>query len=249
MTYRFEWSGRFALLALSLAATGMTLVGQESQQAQYSNAPGHPATEIPSAADAPRVTSGLLQALHEPSSLTRASLVDRVDQSPAFDEITALPLLQDLLQDSDPLVRESALHALLRRDNEANPTLSERDVADVQGQEAELAKVHFAAKKDDTRTLRDLILSGDAVVQESAFNALASRDALSAVQVLHSEFLDKDSLSRLQTLQLLIRSVYTNAPADLITTLQMAASDEDPLVRDYAQSALNDMQVNAIHAP
>ena len=249
MTHCMQRSEKLAILALCLAMPGMTLGAQQSQLTDSSNTRERAVSEIPTAADAPRVADSLLTALHNRSLLTRAALLQKVDTSPAFDEAAAVAVLQDALHDQDASVRDAALRALLRRDNEAAPTLSESDVAGFQGQDADLARVHLAAKHEDTRTLRDLMLSGDAVVQESAFEAFASRDTASAVAALRSQFRDRDSLTRLQSLQLFTRSVYTSAPDELLPILQEASSDDDPLVSDFAIRTLHDMKVPGSPAP
>ncbi len=172
-------------------------------------------------------------------------MLKQIDTSPAIDQTTAVSILQNSLHDEDQMVRETALRALTSRDSAENPVLSEAEVSSFQGEDAELAKVHFAAKQGDRATLRELIKNGDAAVQEGAFEALATTDATEAVQVLHAELRDQSSLYRLQTLELFVRSSYTNSSSELLPILQEVEQDHDPLVRDYAKKILKEKKAEA----
>jgi hypothetical protein len=163
-----------------------------------------------------------------------------LDASPVLDQATAVSLFQDALRDADPLVGEAALRALLHRDSEQNRILSENEASRFQGETAELAKVHFAAIHRDAEALRELMRTGDAVVQESAFNALAAENTSGAIEDLKAEFDDRSSLHRLQSLELFLRSAYTSSPEVLEPLLRAASDDEDPLVSDYARDTLKD---------
>jgi len=224
------------------------VAGQTSQSAAANPSPDaarQRAANIPSTLDAPVAADRLIEAFRDRSSLYRVTLLEQVDASPAIHPEAAVSLLQDALHDEDPLVREAALLALMRRDNLQAPVLNEADVAGFQGENAELARVHFAAKKEDTDTLKDLMQHGDAVVQESAFEALARTDLPSAIQALHDEIRDTKSMYRLQTLQLLTRSSCTNATNQLLPILRELSEDVDPLVRQFVDQVLKEKQPEA----
>jgi HEAT repeat protein len=265
MTLRFRWFSKLAMVGSCFALSCVVLAGQKSQPSnltsahsdsthtqvaisqlqQVAESPREQVTEIPTDVDAPVAKNSLVLAFRNRSALRRAELLERVDSSPAFDEPAAVSLLQDALHDEDPLVREAALRALIRRDSEESPVLTEADAASFQGENAELAKVHFAAKNGDSATLRELIQSGDAVVQESAFEALATTDLPGAVGVLRTELRDEKSLYRLQTLELFTRSSYTNSRDQLLPVLREMVEDQDPLVREYANQKLKEKELEA----
>lgn len=226
--------------ALSAAQTSQTAAVNPSSDG------AHPRTaEIPSSIDAPIAADHLVHAFHNRSSLHRVALLEQIDSSAAIPPEAAVSLLQDALHDEDPLVREAALSALLRRDTTQTPVLSEAEVDAFQSENAELAKVHFATKNADTVKLKDLLQHGDAVVQESAFEALATTDLPGAIEALHAELRNTASVYRLQTLQLLTRSTYTNSSNELLAILQEMGEDPDPLVRDFARQTLKDKQKDA----
>jgi hypothetical protein len=231
MTCRFRLSRKLAPVGFCFALGGVVCTGGNAQS-------GAAQVGIASDADATAAANRLLLAFRDPSALTRVALLEQVDASPAFDQPAAVSLLQDALHDEDPLVREAALRALTVRDSLVRPVLAEADAASFQGENAELARVHFAAKNEDTATLRELMQNGDAVVQETAFEALAATDAVGAVGALRAELRDTNSLYRLQTLQLLASSAYTSSPNELLPTLRELTQDQDPLVRDYAKGLL-----------
>jgi hypothetical protein len=243
MTRRSRYFQIVALVALYSALGTLLAAGQKPQPAAINppaDAARQPVDIIPSTLDAPVAANQLLLAFRDSSSLNRVESLEQVDASPAINPEAAVSLLQEALHDQDQLVREAALRALLRRDNTQNPVLNEADVAAFQGENAELARVHFAAKASDTDTLKNLMQHGDAVVQESAFEALATTDLPGAVEALHQELRDTKSLFRLQTLQLLTRSGYTNSGEKLLPILREVSEDPDPLVRDFARQTLKD---------
>ncbi len=193
---------------------------------------------IPSTVDAPVVANQLISDFRTASALNRVQLLEQVDTSPAVDPAAAVALLRDALHDEDPLVREAALRALTVRDTTQAPLLSEADVEGFQGESAELARVHFAARNGDTDSLNDLMRNGDAVVQQGAFDALAATDLPRAVEALLAELRDTTSPYRLQTLQLLAGSSYAHAGEQLLPVLHELAEDTDPLVRAFAVQTL-----------
>ena len=238
----------FAPVGLSLALCSVALSAQSVQSGQ----PGwisREAAEIPSRADAPLEANRLLSAFHNRAALDRVALLEEANASPALDPPAATALLREALHDRDPLVREAALRALIGRDTVENPVVSEQDARPFKGREGELARVHFAVKREDHSALRELIESGDAAVQESAFEELAGYDAASAAEVLHAELRDSHSPYRLQTLELLARSSHTNSWDQLLPTLQELSGDQDPLVSAYAQQLLGTHGVAPEHAP
>ena len=250
MTRRSRYVPIFALLGLTAALAPMLGAAQQSA-AQHSQPAGihpspdvahQPIAEIPSTVDAPAAANHLIESLRDPSSLTRVQTQEQNDASTAIAPETIIATLQDSLHDSDPLVREAALRALIRRDNEQTPVLNEADVAGFQGESAELAKVHFAERNADSSTLKDLMQHGNAVVQQNAFEALASTDLSSAVEALLAEIRDTKSIYRLQTLELLTRSSYTNSSSQLLPILHELATDSDPLVRDFANQTWKEKQ-------
>jgi hypothetical protein len=228
------------------ALGSVVAAGQTSPLAAAANPPADAAQQrvanLPSTVDAPVVADHLIQAFRDGSSMNRVALLEEVDASPAIHPETAVALLQDALHDEDALVREAALQALLRRDNVQTPVLNEADLAAFQGENAELAKVHFAARNEDTATLKDLLQHGNAVVQQGAFEALAATDVPGAVETLRTELRDTKSLYRLQTLQLLTRSSITSSANQLLPILHEFANDADPLVRDFVKQTLKEQQ-------
>jgi len=245
MTHRSRFLHIVALVALTSALGSLLAAGQKTQPAA-SNHPADAARQtvanIPSTVDAPVAANQLTLAFRDSSSLNRVALLEQIDASPAINPETAVSLLQEALHDQDPLVREAALRALLRRDNIQSPVLNEADLAAFQGENADLARVHFAAKASDSTTLKELMQHGDAVVQQSAFEALATTDLPGALEALHAELRDTTSLHRLQTLQLLTRNSLTILPGQLLSLLGEATNDNDPLVRNYARQTLKEQQ-------
>jgi HEAT repeat protein len=246
MTRRSSSLRILALVGMS-ALGSVVAAGQTSPLAAAANTPADAAQQrvanIPSTVDAPVVADHLIQAFRNRSSLHRVQLLEQIEASPAIPPETANALLQDALHDQDPLVREAALQALLRRDNVQTPVLNEADLVAFQGENAELAKVHFAARNEDTATLKDLLQHGNAVVQQSAFEALAATDLPGAIEALRTELRDTTSVYRLQTLELLTRS--NTAANQLLPLLYEFANDTDPLVRDYARQTLKEQQKEA----
>jgi HEAT repeat protein len=239
----------FAVVGFCVAL-GPVLATAQSPEPAAANAPAGSAPQrtanIPSEVDAPVAANQLVLAFHNESSLKRVSLLEQVDASTAINPEAAISLLHDSLRDDDQLVREAALRALIRRDSVQNPVLTEADVDSFQGENAELARVHFAEKNADTSRLKELMQQGDAVVQQSAFEALATTDLPGAVEALRAELRDTKSLYRLQTLQLLTTSSYTNSPNQLLPILREAAADQDPLVRDFANQTLKEKKQESI---
>jgi HEAT repeat protein len=237
-------SRKLTPVGLCFALSCALLAGQKLQPVTATgvphDSPKEPVANIPNFDDAPATANRLVLAFRDPSALNRVELLEQVDASTAFDQPAAVSLLHESLYDEDQLVREAALRALTRRDSTANPVLGDADVAPFQGENAELARVHFAAKNEDTATLRDLIQSGDAVVQQGAFEALAATDVSGAVEALRAELRDAHSLYRLQTLDLLAGSAYTSSSNELLPTLRELTQDQDPLVRDYAKRLLRE---------
>ncbi len=232
MTRRSQYLCILALIGIS-ALGSVVAVGQTSPPAAAANSTSDAVQQrvatIPSTVDAPVVADHLIQAFRDGSSLNRVALLEQVDESPAIHPETAVALLQEALHDEDPLVREAALQALLRRDNVQTPVLNEADLAAFQGENAELAKVHFDARNEDTAALKELLQHGNAVVQQGAFEALAATDLPGAVETLHAELRDTKSLYRLQTLQLLTRN--NAAPNLLLPILHEFANDARPRLR------------------
>lgn len=105
-----------------------------------------------------------------------------------------------MLDDQDPLVGESALRALLARNDDQILQVRERHLTRSSGPTTELARVRLAVRSGDESALRKLMRNGGALTQESAFEALASTDTDAAVDLLKREFQDSASLYRLQTL-------------------------------------------------
>jgi HEAT repeat protein len=248
MIRQLRWFRKLAPVGFCFALSSV-LAGQSPQAAVesdlHNDSPRQPVAEIPADVDAPVVANKLLLKFNDRTVLTRAEVLKEIDASPAINQTTVVSILQNSLHDEDPLVREAALSALTRRDTTEDPVLSEAEVTSFQGEDAELAKVHFAAKNGDRGTLRELIKSDDAAVQESAFDALATTDVAEAVQVLHAELRDQSSLHRLQTLELFVRSAYTNSSSELLPILQEVQEDQDPLVRDYAKQILKEKKSEA----
>jgi hypothetical protein len=244
MIRQLRWFRKLAPVGFCFALSSVLAAAQSSQAVvetnQHNDSARQAVAEIPADVDAPVVANKLLLEFSDRTVLARAEVLKEIDASPAIDHTAAVSILQNSLHDEDPLVREVALRALIRRDSTEDPVLSEAEVSSFQGEDAELAKVHFAAKQGDRATLRELITNGDAVVQESAFDALATNDVAEAVQVLHAELRDQRSLYRLQTLELFVRSAYTNSSSELLPVLQEAQEDKDPLVRDYAKQILKE---------
>jgi len=241
MTHRSRSLPIVALVALTSALGSLLAAGQKPQPVT-SNLPAdaarQPIANIPSAVDAPVAANQLILAFRDGSALNRVALLEQVNTSAAINPEAAVSLLQEALHDQDSLVREAALLALLHRDTVQNPVLNEADIAAFQGENAELAKVHFAARASDTTTLKDLMQHGDAVVQQSAFEALAATDLPGALEALHAELRDTTSVYRLQTLQLLTRISITNSAINLLSILRDLTADPDPLVRDFANQTL-----------
>jgi hypothetical protein len=176
--------------------------------------------------------------LSDRDSLQRVQTLQAIDASPAMSGETARRVLQNALEDKDPVVSEAALRALLNRGEEQLSLVRSVDLTRFSGETADLVRVHLAQHDQDVSALRDLMRNGDAVVQEAAFEALASSDAHAAIELLKDEFRDTDSLSRLQTLELFASSPYTNSPATLKPILEAASNDANPLIRDRAKELL-----------
>lgn len=240
MTRRTRYAPIFALLGVTAALSPLSVSAQSQPANDHSSADAarESIAEIPSTVDAPVAANRLIEAFRDPSSLTRVQTLEQLDASTAIAPETIVATLRDSLRDSDPLVREAALRALIRRDNEQTPVLNEADVAGFQGESAELAKIHFAARNGDSSALKSLMQHGDAVVQQEAFEALASTDLPSAVDALYAEVRDTKSIYRLQTLELLLRSSYSPASTHLLALLQELTADPDPLVREAANQTL-----------
>ncbi len=248
MTHRSRYVSVVALLGLSSALSPVLAAAQQSQSAAYhstADAARQPIANIPSTTDAPVAADRLLQAFQDKSSLTRVQSLEQIDASPAIAPETIVATLLEALHDRDPLVREAALRALLHRDTEQTPVLNQADLVAFQGETAELARVHFAQKSADASTLKELMQHGTATVQQSAFEALAALDLSAAVEALRAELQDTQSIYRLQTLQLLTRNSFTLPSKELLTILQEAAADHDPLVRAFANQTLKDKQREA----
>jgi hypothetical protein len=185
----------------------------------------------------------LAETLRDRSSLERVPTLEAIAASPDIAATSVESLLLGALEDRDPLVAEAALRALLaREDADVLPAL-ERHLAQHIGENGEWVRVELAARKNDLTALRRLLRNGDALVQERAFEALASKDADAAVELLRKSFEDPASLHRLQTLDLFVRSPYTNSPATLVPMLELASKDRDPLVRDRGRQLLTQQQV------
>jgi len=193
----------------------------------------------------------LKSALRDRSSLERVRAVEEIDASNTIDAATAENLLREALDDKDPLVSEAGFRALARRGDERVRLVSESDAEEYPGPTGELAKVRFAALRQDTSDLRELMWNGDAVVQEAAFEALASSDATAAIQALRAELQDPTSLYRLQTLELFVRSPYTNSSATLTPILELASEDHDSLIQERAKQVLAEKRAESRqnHAP
>jgi HEAT repeat protein len=256
MIRRFQWFRKCLPVGLYFALSSVVVSGQEpkpgsapnvvkasSQESEQPQASQEQVAENPK--DSLDVASPLAAEFRVRSAFKRAELLEQVDASPSLEQTAVVSLLQDSLYDDDPLVREVALRALIRRDSEKSPVLTEAEAEAFQGENADLAKVHFAAKYGNAARLRELIQSGDAVVQESAFEALAAQDVSDAIATLRTELQDKNSLYRLQTLELLARSAYTASWDELLPILRELGQDEDPLVRDYATLMLKEKQLEA----
>jgi HEAT repeat protein len=249
MIRQLRWFRKLASVGFCFALSSALLAGQSPQAAietnQHNDSPRQVVAEIPTDVDAPVVANKLMLEFNDRAVLTRAEVLKEIDASPAIDQTTAVSILQNSLHDEDPLVRETALSALTRRDSAENPVLPEAEVSSFQGEDAELAKVHFAAKNEDRATLRELIKNGNAPIQEGAFEALATSDLPEAIEVLHAELRDQSSMYRLQTLELFVRSPYTNSSKELLPILQEFDRDRDPLVRDYAKQILKEKKAEA----
>lgn len=231
----------FALGGFTLALSGP----MEAQSNAKSGATAQAQYEQPSGAlnsidpgDTAARLDDLLSRLRDPASLHRVQAVEAVAASNTIDADTANRILQEALDDKDPAVAEAALRALLGRGDEQLLQVRESDLERFPGETSELARVHIAAIHQDTPDLRELMRNGNALVQETAFEALASSDTAAAVESLKGEFADATSLHRLQTLELFIRSPYTNSSATLMPILKLASEDKDPMVQQRAKQVL-----------
>lgn len=218
-------------LLFSLAMSGPAFAGEGTEA---SAAP----FELLPAADQAVSADAMVSYLRDTSHLDRVQQMAFLGSTPVGDQAAITTLLRGALHDDDPLVGETALRALALRDNDQQRLVSEADTLPFLGESADLAKLEIAARDDDQATLLALMKSGDAVVQESAFEALAAKDTRAAIAALKAEFRNPTSLSRLQTLQLLARSSYTASSETLRALVQEATHDTDPLVRDFAQGLL-----------
>jgi hypothetical protein len=174
------------------------------------------------------------------SSLQRVQTLEEIDASPAIMPETLNSLMLDAMDDHDPLVAEAAVRALLARDDEQVLQVLDRHLKRYPGETMDLGRVRLAARSEDLTALRKLMRNGDALVQERAFEALAAYDTDAAVDLLKKEFEDPQSLYRLQTLELLVRSPYTNSSATLKPILELASRDSDPLIRDRGKQLLSE---------
>jgi hypothetical protein len=190
----------------------------------------------------------LLAQVRDTSSLYRVQALAAIDASPAVDAETVRGLLHEMLEDRDPLVAQTALQALLRRGDEELAVIRETDLERFSGETKELAEVHLASSNRDVSALRALMKNGDAVVEQAAFEAFATNDARAAVDALMEDFRDTSSLSRLQTLELMIRSPYTNSAAVLMPVLEAASKDANPLVKATALRAIKERTAGAAGA-
>jgi len=180
----------------------------------------------------------LKSTLRDRSSLKRVQAVEEIDASITLDSATAENLLREAIDDQDARVAEAAFRALVRRSTDQLQLVPESETEKYPGPTGELAKVHFAAFHQDTAALGELMRNGDALVQEAAFEAWASRDTNAAIEGLKAELQDVMSLHRLETLELVIRSPYTNSHVTLMPILELASEDRDPRVQERAKQVL-----------
>jgi len=180
----------------------------------------------------------LKSTLRDRSSLKRVQAVEEIDASVTIDSATAENLLREAVDDQDARVAEASFRALVRRSTEQLQLVPESEAKKYPGPTGELAKVHFAAIHQDTAALGELMRNGDALVQEAAFEAWASRDTNAAIEGLKAELQDVMSLHRLETLELVIRSPYTNSHVTLMPILELASEDRDPRVQERAKQVL-----------
>ena len=178
--------------------------------------------------------------LEDHSSLLRVQTMQTLGASITVDAETANAILQDGVEDRDPVVAEAALLAFLLRGDEQMAQVRAMDLSHFSGETRELAEVRLSSLSDDRSTLCELMKNGDAQVQQAAFDALAATDTTQAIDTLTAEFRDTTSLFRLQTLELLLRSPYTNSPAIAGALLEKARRDDDPLVQAFAVKALDE---------
>jgi hypothetical protein len=190
--------------------------------------------------DAARALDGLVTQLQNRSSIHRVEAVEAIAASATADPEKVNRTLRDALEDEDPVVADAALSALVRRGED--PGLTESELQRNRGEYSELARVQLAARNRDSSALKELMGNGDAVVQEAAFAELATEDPKAAVEALKEELFDRNSLYRVQTLELFVRSPYANSSATLMPVLEEASRDDDAMVKERAEAFLKEKQ-------
>jgi len=179
---------------------------------------------------------------------SRLQSLQLIDRSSTIDSQTVTSILREALLDEDTTVSDYAIGALARRTRTDSVVLVPSDLSGPDGGSQQLARVRLAAINHDLTALKEMMRKEDSVVQSAAFEALAVDDAASAAAELVSVFHDKSSLNRLQTLELLVRTRYTDHQV-LMQVLQQASADEDPLVKDYGKRVLDQENLERAQAP
>jgi hypothetical protein len=191
------------------------------------------------ALDATLAIESVVADFHNQALGTRLLSLQLIDRSLVIDNETALNVLREALHDRDTVLSDCALDALARRVTPDNRLLLTSDLSGPETQARQLAEVSLAAADQDRASLLDLIRKGDGVVQSLAFETLAAKDPSSAIAELVSAFGDKASMTRVQSLELLIRTPYAERKL-LLRVLQQAAADEDPNVKNLASRTLDE---------
>jgi hypothetical protein len=237
--------------ALILLAAGFPLQAQCGQGPCAASGTEHagtahiadPGAETMDVVDSARQLDNLVAQLHNRNSVSRVQALEAIAASLTADNDKVNRVLRDALEDEDPMVEEAALRALMRRGED--PGLTESELQRTLGESSELARVQTAARNQDASSLKELMRNGDAVVQEAAFAELAVQDRNAAVSALKEELFDRDSLYRLQTLELFARSPYANSNAMLMPILEEASRDEDAVVKERAESLLKEKKAES----
>jgi HEAT repeat protein len=228
--------GTAPLLLVLVFGTGAMKAGQNADvfspvQQFYPPGPSEPGFQ-----------QSLFAQFDDHSELSRTSILEEIAGYGASDEEAITTFLKEALSDEDALVSDAALRALVRQQVQSGKSLlSDADLNLFGGESADLARVQIAAANRDTGGLLQLLTDGDAAVQQSALDALASIDLDGAIEALRAELDDKKSLHRQQTLELLVRSPYTSGQDFLQPTLIEASHDADPLVRESARELLKSL--------
>lgn len=237
-----DWQSQLRRIApaVILGATAVALQAQCGQRpcavsaARDEQAPAK--AESMDVVDSARRLDSLIVRLHDHKSISRVEALETIATSVTADHEKVSRALRDALEDEDPVVADAALRALVQRGED--PGRTESELQQTPGESSELARVQLAARDNDSSTLKELMRNGDAVVQEAAFASLAVQDRASAVEALREELFDRNSLYRLQTLELFVRSPYTNSNVMLL--LEEATRDEDALVKERAETLLTE---------